>query len=838
MARERWLTPDEISVILQSYERLGFPPTTRRPLRPPDGSIFIFDRAVVPDFKADGVQWMKKKDSNRTYELYVKLHVGGAHAVTGLYYVADPESPSPHYRRRCYRLVHPPEGSRGAAGGVSQVYLVHYRHCEDSKSRSVGLSQVPVPPLTGSTTVMRTQESGQETGSDMIQDGNVLEDRSASDFLGDSDIFDEMMESFDNEGFPELDCSDCFGESPLPSNMNMSSRERIKVVDMSPASGLVEGGTKILICFEGHISSSTVKLRFAPVGRKDGDGHEDDGGDGGGVSWCEGQLVCPSVIRCFSPRQPAAGVAAISIFSPQGVEYSVVGALEFDFQIHLGPTSRPATVPHARSSRKRLQDDSGADGWSHAASEESGFSDPSRRMHKIRIVEKLLVQGGDALLGLNKSSLGLGTGLERFDKGDEWLDDAQLLGMSSNDLEDLLDKFLLRVVQQLVNLASVDEDLLAASELDSLDASGFSLLHYCCLFNLSGLVSRLIDRGADLNIRTKTGSTGLHLAASSGHSAVVSQLIEAGADVYLLDGESRDAARVGEECGFSDIKLMIDKCRLEKLPTGGDSFSSNCVDKEEVPSDSHRSDAALRDPAVGSSHATSLSSPLSTQEEGSASSPSASDSISNMSLLHGALSSLSLTDKCALSLTLQGQTSSKTSSHLESSFSGESGAHGCRTPDDFEVKSVLSESDVESLDLAMSLMGPQELCAVENEVKVIQSNVRTWLLRKNYTSLRDAARTLQVAWRERRSVSAQKNLAFERSGPVKAGHEGGEGLLRSAKSVDACAATLQAATRGMLARRSFQKARKQTMASLVIFQWWVQSKSSRPDRRDEEMDVS
>jgi len=39
---------------------------------------------------------------------------------------------------------------------------------------------------------------------------------------------------------------------------------------------------------------------------------------------------------------------------------------------------------------------------------------------------------------------------------------------------------------------------------------------------------------------------------------------------------------------------------------------------------------------------------------------------------------------------------------------------------------------------------------VEDEVKKIQNNVRGWLLRKNYVNLREAAKTLQGAWRVKR----------------------------------------------------------------------------------------
>ena len=104
--------------------------------------------------------------------------------------------------------------------------------------------------------------------------------------------------------------------------------------------------------------------------------------------------------------------------------------------------------------------------------------------------------------------------------------------------------------------------------------SGYSLLHYCCLFNLTSLVSKLIDRGADLNIKTRCNSTALHLAAgvyissyfymsdpfrqnlkvtltrdsccctslASGNGEVVSQLIEAGALVDLVNNNDMTAS--------------------------------------------------------------------------------------------------------------------------------------------------------------------------------------------------------------------------------------------------------------------------------------------------------
>ena len=86
---------------------------------------------------------------------------------------------------------------------------------------------------------------------------------------------------------------------------------------------------------------------------------------------------------------------------------------------------------------------------------------------------------------------------------------------------------------------------------------------------------------------------------------------------------------------------------------------------------------------------------------------------------------------------------------------GERGSGGEGTGNCYEsmsIRSVISESDKESLDVVMSMMGQQELDQVEDEVRKIQNNVRGWLLRKNYVNLRDAAKTLQVAWRGKKRM--------------------------------------------------------------------------------------
>lgn len=52
------------------------------------------------------------------------------------------------------------------------------------------------------------------------------------------------------------------------------------------------------------------------------------------------------------------------------------------------------------------------------------------------------------------------------------------------------------------------------------------------------------------------------------------------------------------------------------------------------------------------------------------------------------------------------------------------------------------------------------------QVKKIQNNVRGWILRKNYISLREATKTLQVAWREKKAKSVHLNGSTNNPNPL------------------------------------------------------------------------
>eukprot|EP01032_Pedospumella_encystans_P014775 gene14775-16944_t len=509
----------------------------------------------------------------------------------------------------------------------------------------------------------------------------------------------------------------------------------------------------------------------------------------------------------------------------------------------------------------------------------------------------------------------------------KWLDDQELSELSTEELEVLMDRYIMVVVKQLVQLAVMDDDLKA--EIDSLDASGFSLLHYCCLYNLNSLIPVLLARGADVNRRTSTGSTALHLAAAAGHLAVTQVLVESGAVVTSYDANNVLPSDAAYEAGYIDIFNLLlalenrEMVCTDTTPSSAEEMTSEMMDANHAlrygssPIAKHNH-AYLPAPPLPSALGPLSFSPVATNKhrmevptlkfdspppafpgemalDASNLSVDGSSALSNK-LLHEAFASLSLTDKCALTLSM-GQLNADGSKKLVPGSSATSNVPSATgTPralsksanlnllgtsldsslltasvtgeEISEMQSVLSETDQESLHKAMAMMRHSELEQVEAEVRTIQNNWRAWMLRKNYTNLREAARVLQGAWREKKKnasgpptsartgsppdlhsmhahsaarghhthLSTDSGSSIDLTGPNSGGSgtsSSGDGNNNSLKSGPnraqlQAAATLQAATRGMLARRSFSSVRKQTMASLVIqkslVKWWEQNK--------------
>lgn len=228
----------------------------------------------------------------------------------------------------------------------------------------------------------------------------------------------------------------------------------------------------------------------------------------------------------------------------------------------------------SRSSDNLSKPDRGLPSASFPFPGETVKQDDFVRENKIRIVEKLgsmktVLLGEDNATPTAFLSPSTFHSLMRGDSGTmgelshgdgnsssvEWLDDTQLSTLSNGELESLMDRYIMAVVKELVQLAAVDDDLKA--EMDSLDGNGYSLFHYCCLYNLTSLIPVLIARGVDINQTTASGSTALHLAVAAGHIAVAQLLLESGVDAIKIDSEGMTAYDIASTMGQDDISRLL-----------------------------------------------------------------------------------------------------------------------------------------------------------------------------------------------------------------------------------------------------------------------------------------
>jgi len=135
-------------------------------------------------------------------------------------------------------------------------------------------------------------------------------------------------------------------------------------------------------------------------------------------------------------------------------------------------------------------------------------------------------------------------------------------------------------------------------------------------------------------------------------------------------------------------------------------------------------------------------------------------------LVHDMFENMSFTDKCALSRTL-----STTFSESDADSRGSSPNHGKTSldsrddnasnasigafgvynlPDDFSIdsiRSIVTNEKTESLQKAVALLSEDEKEALEKEATSIQASFRSWILRKNYKTLREGMAKLQTVWR-------------------------------------------------------------------------------------------
>ncbi|XP_057419010.1 uncharacterized protein LOC130713241 [Lotus japonicus] len=131
-AKQRWLRSAEICKILCNYQR--FELTSAPPVRPPAGSVFLFDRKALRYFRKDGHRWRKKKDGKTIREAHEKLKAGSVD-VLHCYYAHGEDNEN--FQRRSYWMLDEQ---------LEHIVLVHYRKVKEGCKS--GITKLPVVPVT------------------------------------------------------------------------------------------------------------------------------------------------------------------------------------------------------------------------------------------------------------------------------------------------------------------------------------------------------------------------------------------------------------------------------------------------------------------------------------------------------------------------------------------------------------------------------------------------------------------------------------------------------------------------------------------------------------------
>uniref|UniRef100_H2ZMU6 Ankyrin and armadillo repeat-containing protein n=1 Tax=Ciona savignyi TaxID=51511 RepID=H2ZMU6_CIOSA len=119
---------------------------------------------------------------------------------------------------------------------------------------------------------------------------------------------------------------------------------------------------------------------------------------------------------------------------------------------------------------------------------------------------------------------------------------------------------------------------IASSSLFAPDVLGMTLMHYCCIFNKSTVLSLLLSQKPNLNMRRteinvkSTRATALHLSARCGSLACLNAMLASRANPNLSDSRGRSA--VHHAAGFDQIAALRCLLRkpnlLEQAATGSD----------------------------------------------------------------------------------------------------------------------------------------------------------------------------------------------------------------------------------------------------------------------------
>ncbi|XP_024019984.1 calmodulin-binding transcription activator 5 [Morus notabilis] len=188
-ATGRWLRPNEIHAILSNnkYFTIHVKPVNL----PKSGSIVLFDRKMLRNFRKDGHNWKKKKDGKTVKEAHEHLKVGNEERIH-VYYAHGQDNPT--FVRRCYWLLDK---------SLEHIVLVHYRETQESQgspftpgnSNSSSTSDPSAPWIASDELDSRANNAFHVGGTDLLESRDNLTVRNHEQRLYDINTleWDELL---------------------------------------------------------------------------------------------------------------------------------------------------------------------------------------------------------------------------------------------------------------------------------------------------------------------------------------------------------------------------------------------------------------------------------------------------------------------------------------------------------------------------------------------------------------------------------------------------------------------------------------------------------------------
>lgn len=548
-AKTRWLRPNEIHAIL--YNNNHFTISVKPVTLPPSGTIVLFDRKMLRNFRKDGHNWKKKKDGKTVKEAHEHLKVGNNERIHVYYAHGEDRST---FVRRCYWLLDKK---------LEHIVLVHYRDTQelqgspgltvDSNSSSdpptssnisediEGVDQVyfTEPNETVINHEMRIHEINTLEWDDLViptdsnkqiasEGGNVAQfDQTNQHTLNGSvdninrhnsqiaNLGVDVLDTMRKDGLPTqesfgrwmnyiiTDSPGSIDDDPLQESFTSfngnhhefnATDKFFNITDISPSWALSGEETKILVV--GVFNEKYVHLMNSNLFCVCGD------------ICVQVEFVQSGVFRCMIPPQ---NPGIVNLFLSSDGHKPISQVMEFEFRTP--PTTNLTTPVNEKSDWQELQ-------FNMRLAHLLFSTSKSLEVLSSKIPQKTL---RDAIIFAQKTR-------QIVNSWDYLVKTITEKGISFQRARNSLMELTLqnRLLEWLL------ERVLEGGKIPDRDDEGQGVIHLCAILDYNWAIYPYSWSGLSLDFRDKFGWTALHWAAHYGRQRMVASLLSAGANPNLV----------------------------------------------------------------------------------------------------------------------------------------------------------------------------------------------------------------------------------------------------------------------------------------------------------------